>query len=94
MDIPEVSMALANASVLSQVGTAVLSKALDSSKELAAGMAQLMDAAAMELAVNPNVGANFDMRVCNGCKKAAPVLEICLSNCLGSCFRQFFCEKS
>ena len=63
MDIPEVSMALANASVLSQVGTAVLSKALDSSKELAAVMAQLMDAAAMELAVNPNVGANFDMRV-------------------------------
>lgn len=63
MDIPEVSMALANASVLSQVGTVVLSKALDSSKELAAGMAQLMDAAAMELAVNPNVGANFDMRV-------------------------------
>jgi len=63
MDIPEVSMALANASVLYQVGTAVLSKALDSSKELAAGMAQLMDAAAMELAVNPNVGANFDMRV-------------------------------
>ena len=63
MDIPEVSMALANASVLSQVGTAVLSKALDSSKELAAGMAQLMDAAAVELAVNPNVGANFDMRV-------------------------------
>ena len=58
MDIPEVSMALANASVLSQVGTAVLSKALDSSKELAAGMAQLMD-----VAVNPNVGANFDMRV-------------------------------
>ncbi|MCI9336330.1 MAG: putative motility protein [Lachnospiraceae bacterium] len=63
MDIPEVSMALANASVLSQVGTAVLSKALDSSRELAAGMAQLMDAAAMELSVNPNVGANFDMRV-------------------------------
>ncbi len=63
MDIPEVSMALANASVLSQVGTAVLAKALDSSEELAAGMAQLMDAAAMELSVNPNVGANFDIRV-------------------------------
>ena len=29
MDIAEVSMALANASVLSQVGTAVLDKALD-----------------------------------------------------------------
>ncbi len=63
MDIAEVSMALANASVLSQVGTAVLDKALEASRELGAGMVQLMDAAAMELSVNPNVGANFDMRV-------------------------------
>ncbi len=63
MDIAEVSMALANASVLSQVGTAVLDKALDMSRELGAGMARMMEAAAMELSVNPNVGANFDMRV-------------------------------
>ena len=59
MDIAEVSMALANASVLSQVGTAVLDKALDASRELGAGIVQIMDAAAMELSVNPNVGANF-----------------------------------
>lgn len=63
MDIAEVSMALANASVLSRVGTAVLDKALDMSRELGAGMARMMEAAAMELSVNPNVGANFDMRV-------------------------------
>ena len=63
MDIAEVSMALANASVLSQVGTAVLDKALDASRELGAGMVQILDAAAMELSVNPNVGANFDMRI-------------------------------
>ena len=63
MDIAEVSMALANASVLSQVGTAVLDKALDASRELGAGMVQILDAAAMELSVNPNVGANFDIRV-------------------------------
>ena len=63
MDIAEVSMALANASVLSQVGTAVLDKALDGSRELGAGIVQIMDAAAMELSVNPNVGANFDIRV-------------------------------
>lgn len=56
-------MALANASVLSQVGTAVLDKALDASRELGAGIVQIMDAAAMELSVNPNVGANFDIRV-------------------------------
>ena len=63
MDIAEVSMALANASVLSQVGTAVLDKALDASRELGAGIVQIMDAAAMELSLNPNVGANFDIRV-------------------------------
>ncbi|MCI9231873.1 MAG: putative motility protein [Lachnospiraceae bacterium] len=63
MDIAEVSMALANASVLSQVGTAVLDKALDASRELGAGMVQILDAAAMELSVNPDVGANFDIRV-------------------------------
>lgn len=63
MDIAEVSMALANVSVLSQVGTAVLDKALDASRELGAEMVQMMDAAAMELSVNPNVGANFDMRI-------------------------------
>ena len=63
MDIAEVSMALANASVLSQVGTAVLDKALDASRELGAGIVQIMDAAAMELSVNPDVGANFDIRV-------------------------------
>ena len=63
MDIAGVSMALANASVLSQVGTAVLDKALDASRELGAGIVQIMDAAAMELSVNPNVGANFDIRV-------------------------------
>lgn len=63
MDIAEVSMALANASVLSQVGTAVLDKSLDASRELGAGMVQILDAAAMELSVNPDVGANFDIRV-------------------------------
>ena len=63
MDIAEVSMALANASVPSLVGTAVLDKALDVSRELGAGIVQIMDAAAMELSVNPNVGANFDIRV-------------------------------
>ena len=63
MDIAEVSMALANASVLSQVGTAVLDKALDASRDRGAGMVLILDAAAMELSVNPDVGANFDIRV-------------------------------
>ena len=63
MDIAEVSMALANVSQMSQIGTAVLSKAMDANEELGAGMVQMIDAAAMELSVNPDAGANFDMRI-------------------------------
>lgn len=63
MDIAEVSMALANFTQMSQIGTAVLSKAMDTNEELGAGMVQMIDAAAMELSVNPNVGAHFDMRI-------------------------------
>ena len=63
MDIAGVSMALANVSQMTQIGTAVLSKAMDTNEELGAGMVQMIDAAAMELSVNPDVGANFDMRI-------------------------------
>jgi len=63
MDIAGVSMALANVQTLNQVGTAVLDKALETNESLGAGMVQMIDAAAMERSVNPNVGANFDMRI-------------------------------
>lgn len=63
MDIAGVSTALANISLQSQVGTAVLSKALDTNETLGAGMVQMLDSAAMERSVNPNLGANFDVRV-------------------------------
>lgn len=63
MDIAGVSMALANVSTQSRVSTAVLGKALESNKDLGAGLVQMIDAAAMELSVNPGVGANFDMRI-------------------------------
>ena len=63
MDIAGVSMALANVSQMTQIGTAVLSKAMETNAELGAGMVEMLDAAAMELSVNPGVGANFDMRI-------------------------------
>ena len=63
MDIAGVSTALSNVSLLSQVGTEVLSKAMDTNEKLGAGIVQMIDAAAMERSVNPDVGANFDMRV-------------------------------
>lgn len=63
MDIAGVSMALSNVSLQSQVGTAVLSKAMDTNEALGDGLVQMIDAAAMERSVNPEVGSNFDMRV-------------------------------
>lgn len=63
MDIAGVSMALANVQSANQISTAVLDKALETNESLGAGMVQMIDAAAMERSVNPNVGANFDMRI-------------------------------
>lgn len=63
MDMAGVSMALSNVSLQSQIGTAVLRKAMDTNETLGAGIVQMMDAAAMERSVNPDIGANFDMRV-------------------------------
>lgn len=63
MDIAAVSMALSNISMQSQVGTAMLDKAMETNEALGAGLVQMMDAAAMELSVNPNIGSNLDLRI-------------------------------
>lgn len=63
MDIAGVSVALANVSTRSRVSTAVLDKAMENNEQLGAGIVEMMNAAAMELSVNPGVGANFDMRI-------------------------------
>lgn len=63
MDIARLSMGLSASKIQNQVQIAVLSNALDMNEVLGQGMAQMMDAAAMELSVNPNIGANFDMRI-------------------------------
>lgn len=63
MDIAGVSMVLAQNDIQSKIGIAVLDKALDMNEIMGAGLAQMMDAAAMEQSVNPNIGAIFDVRV-------------------------------
>ncbi len=63
MDIAGLSMDMAMMDVKSQVGIKMLSKALDLGKDLGADMVQMMDAAAMELSVNPAVGGNVDIRL-------------------------------
>lgn len=62
MNIPELSTALAGVQLSNQVGTAVLSKALDNSEAAGASLISMMDHS-MELSVNPAVGGNFDMMV-------------------------------
>jgi len=63
MDIASVSMALAQTQTLSQVGVAVLDKAMENSEITGQGIVRMMDAAAMERSVNPAIGSNFDMLV-------------------------------
>lgn len=63
MDIAGLSMALATVDLQAKVGTAVLDKTLDLGEVLGEGMVKMIDASAMELSVNPNVGANIDIRI-------------------------------
>ena len=67
MDVTSVaalSTYLSRAETYNDVGYAVLDMSMDAMKMEGAGIAQLVAAApAMELSVNPSVGANFDMSV-------------------------------
>lgn len=63
MDIAGLSMSLASINTQSQVGTAVLDNAMESNESLGAGLVQMIDAAAMEQSVNPNVGSNLDIKI-------------------------------
>lgn len=63
MDIARLSTAMSMNQVNTQIGIAVLSKSMDTLETVGQGMVQMLDAAAMEQSVNPNVGSNFDMRI-------------------------------
>lgn len=62
MNIPELSIALAHTQTLTDVGTALLSKSLDSLESTGAQMVDMMKSS-MELSINPAIGANLDMYV-------------------------------
>ena len=63
MDIARLSMAMSTAETNSAYGVAMLSKSLDQASSTGAQIVGMMDAAAMELSVNPHIGSNFDMTV-------------------------------
>lgn len=65
MDIASLSMGLSQNKLLSQVGTAVLSKTLDNSQDMAASEVAMIDsiptAHDLETSVNPAVGSQIDV---------------------------------
>jgi hypothetical protein len=63
MDIASLSMNLAQSNLMSNVGTTMLAKSLDQAKVNGDSMEELLDASAMELSVNPDIGANIDIRI-------------------------------
>ena len=63
MDITGLSMGISQAQLMTDYGIAMLSKSMETVDTLGAGLVEMIDASAMELSVNPAVGANIDIRV-------------------------------
>lgn len=63
MDIAGLSMAMSSAKTNDAYGVAMLAKTLDQAETTGSQVVGMMDAAAMELSVNPHIGGNFDMSV-------------------------------
>ena len=61
MDIPGLSMRMAQSNLLTDVGTAMLAKTMEQADSVSAAMTEMLDASAMELSVNPGVGATIDI---------------------------------
>ena len=62
MDIPALSMVLAQNKVLTDVGVAMLSKNLDLMEDVGSSLIEGIDAVS-ELSVNPYIGGNIDIRI-------------------------------
>lgn len=63
MDIAGLSMNIAQTNLLNGVGTAMLAKSLDMAETMSASVTELLDSAAMERSVYPELGANIDISV-------------------------------
>ncbi|MBD5470278.1 MAG: putative motility protein [Lachnospiraceae bacterium] len=63
MDIAKLSMNMAQTNLLNDVGTTMLAKSLDMAESLGASVTEILDSAALERSVNPDIGGNIDIRV-------------------------------
>jgi len=60
MNITGLSMAISQINTKTDVGTALLSKSLDTNEQMGDGLIKMIDKSTMERSVNPNVGSNVD----------------------------------
>lgn len=63
MDIAGLSMGMAQSRLMGDVGIAVLAKSIDTAQSTGAMLTDLIDSAALERSVNPDVGGNIDIRI-------------------------------
>lgn len=56
-------MNIAQTNILNDVGTAMLSKSLDMAETMSASVTELIDSAALERSVYPELGANIDISI-------------------------------
>lgn len=63
MDIPALSMSMAQTNVLSDVGTVMLAKSMEQAEVVSASLTEMIDSAAMERSVYPELGGNIDVSV-------------------------------
>ncbi len=63
MDIAGLSMSMASNNLQTKVGMAVLGKAMDTQEAQGQAVVELIDSAAMERSVTPQLGANIDVRL-------------------------------
>lgn len=63
MDIPSLSMSMAQTNLLTDVGTAMLAKSMEQANVITASMTDMLDKSAMELSVNPEIGSNIDISI-------------------------------
>ncbi|MBU5430602.1 YjfB family protein [Kineothrix sp. MSJ-39] len=63
MDIPALSMTMAQYNINSQVSVAMLSKSLDMSATMGDALTSMIDRSAMEHSVTPQLGANIDLSI-------------------------------
>ncbi len=63
MDIAGLSMSMASNRLQTDVGMAVLGKAMDTQEAQGQAVVELIDSATMERSVTPQLGANIDLRI-------------------------------